>query len=273
MSVIFIYRSVGTETSPNKVRANYFSKLKCLRSFLAAVKKMDDYKIIFLNDSSIPEDRLTLMQKNGEVINLGGIGNIPSFLYSVDLASKTESDLAYFAEDDYVYMENAFTELLYVAKTYQDVDYFTLFDSPHKYIWKTNFRSHILLGKSCYWRTEPATCCTFGGRTKIIKKDRRLIHALLYGAVKSDPLWKKMLHRPLRYRLSDERFHLSNLWSFMRGGTIPWDNAIWQFLIGRKRYFWKFPKRTLLGPIYSLASHLDGELPRFVDWERISNQY
>ena len=61
-----------------------------------------------------------------------------------------------------------------------------------------------------------------------------------------------------------------------RLGTVPKtprDRTIWRCTQGEKEFFWKFPKRTLIGPIPSLATHMDPEgLSPNVDWEAIAEE-
>lgn len=232
-----IYRSTGGDNRKN--RPPYYSKMLCLRSFLAAAARVRDRATItFMNDGPMPEDRLAIMRAWGTVESLPGLGNSPSYRKALEMAVALPADaLVYFAEDDYLYRPEAFEKILAAFDTLPNVDYITPFDHLDRYIRRDDSRrgySRVYVAGGIHWRTVESSCMTFGARVRRMRSDA-WIHRL---------------------------------------GTVPntpRDRIIWRCALGEKWFFWKFPKRTLVGPIPSLATHMEpaGMAPN-VDWERVA---
>lgn len=269
--LLVIYRSSPGEGSQ---RPNYFTKLKALESFINSIKKIDDKKIIFLNDGIISDEQLKAMSKVGEITSLDGIGNGKSFRYALNIAITKNPELVYFAEDDYYYLPFAFEELLSIAKRRKNIHYFTLYDSPRKYESKTrkirDFKAIIYKGERVFWRTEPATCMTFLARVKYLRKDSFYFKLFTIGTSHTDSKFKRLILRKL-----------------LTMNQYPWDLSLWNTLLGpppgklANKVYWplKLVKRKLLGPIPSLACHINTSvveicddankqfLTPFVNWE------
>lgn len=232
------YRSTGPDRFPR--RPPYFDKLTCLRSFLLAFRAVRHRaSIVFLNDGPVPEDREDLMRRHGTVIALPGIGNSPSFRRCVEsaLALRDEA-IAYFAEDDYLYLEPALERMMAVFDTVPAADYVTLYDHLDRYTRRDDARggmSRIAVAGGQHWRTVESTCMTFGARVRRLRSDR----------------WVLRLGTAPKQR--------------------PKDRLMWRLLQGQHLFRWKFPKRMLLGPVPSLASHMDtASLAPVVDWEAVA---
>lgn len=234
-----LYRSTGGDNRKN--RPPYYSKMLCLQSFLRAFEHVRDRaSVTFINDGPMPEDRLAIMEKWGKVVPFPGLGNSPSYRRTLAMVDELPDDsLVYFAEDDYLYTEEAFVKLLAAFDSLPEIDYVTLFDHMDRYIRNDDSRrgySRVYVAGGLHWRTVESTCMTFGARTARLKQDA-WIHRL---------------------------------------GTVPGtprDRIIWRCTQGEKWFFWKFPKRTLIGPIPSLATHMDPEgLAPNVDWERVAEE-
>lgn len=187
MSKLFvIYRSTGPDRFPR--RPAYFDKLLCLKSFLLSYRAVrDQASILFLNDGPVPEDRLAVMRRWGGIVELPGLGNGPSFRRAVESALAMPDDtIAYFAEDDYLYLEPAIQRLTAAFAPLRRAD---------------------------------------------------------FAAV-------RLAARP-------------------RGR--PKEHLMWRWLQGQKLFAWKFPKRMLLGPVPSLATHMDTQsLAPVVDWAAVA---
>jgi hypothetical protein len=242
-------------------RPNYFNKHSCLMSFVRAVKNLKGhpYKIYFLNDTDISKNKLGIMKKYGEVINLGGKGNGGSMRYIFSKATKSNSKYVYFAEDDYLYKENAFSEMLEAFELLKP-DYITLYDHPDRYkglITDSNRKIKLYLGKNQHWRDCYSTCMTFGARAEVFNRDVEFMKLFTLGVDKKDNFLKKLVKMLINPFL-----------------IFCWDQNMWHFLTGSKQFFWKFPKRKLISPITSLATHVskNNEAP-FVNWKLISNKY
>ncbi len=232
------YRSTGGDRFPR--RPPYFDKLTCLRSFLRTFRRVAHAAdVTFVNDGPVPDDRVALMQRWGEVVELGGIGNGPSFRYCAGQAAVLPDDtVAYLCEDDYLHVEAALPRLVEVFETVPEADYVSLYDHPDRYRRKDDAgggRARVVLAAGQHWRTVDSTCLTFGVRPAKLRRD----------------LW------------------------IVRGCTMrrgrPADHVMWRAIQGQKLFAWRFPKHLLLGPMPSLATHLDtNALAPMVDWTAVA---
>ncbi len=116
--------------SPGKDRPAYFDHHVALLSFLRSIEPCGDaVRVHFLNDGEIQRERLGLMLNRGEVIDAGGVGNCGSHRAALSLAERLDTggeDVVYFSEDDYIYLPDAFSQLLAAASEFRQVDYFCL---------------------------------------------------------------------------------------------------------------------------------------------------
>ena len=234
-----LYRSTGSEN--RKDRPPYYSKTLCLWSFLRAFSRVRERaSVTFVNDGPVPANRLAIMERWGAITSFPGLGNSRSYREALAIAvALPDHSLVYFAEDDYLYTEAAFVKLLAVFEDVPDADYVTLFDNYDRYIRHDDSRrgySRIFLAGGLHWRTVESACMTFGARTARLKSDA----------------W---MHR------------LATI------SNSPADRILWRCTQGEKWFFWKFPKRTLVGPLPSLATHMHppGLAPN-VDWERVAKE-
>lgn len=246
MKINFIYRS-APGNSKKHTRPEYFDKAACLKSFISAYNNVPDANkgdVIFLNDGELDSDIRSLMDSmEAEIIQLGGIGNSSSLRYAHNIGMTKEweeQDLIYFAEDDYIYMENAFAYLLNAADDLADGHYFTLYDHPDRYTRKDDVNdgySKVFVSRDCHWRTVESTCQTYGARIRSFRKDS----------------WIHRLGTSL---------------------NTPRGREMFRAVQGIGKYFWKFPKHKVLSPMPSLCTHMETEfLAKNVDWEATSNKH
>jgi hypothetical protein len=230
-----IYRSTGPDRFPR--RPPYFDKLLCLRSFLLSFRHVGgERRLLFLNDGPVPDDRVALMRQWGSVIELPGLGNGPSFRRAVESALAMPDDtIAYFAEDDYLYLEPALGRVMGVFAAVPAADYVTPYDHLDRYLRTDDARggmSRVIVAAGQHWRTVDSTTMTFAVRVARLLRDA----------------WVVRLATAPKKR--------------------PKDHLMWRLIQGQKHFFWKFPKRMLLGPVPSLATHMDTKgLAPAVDWE------
>ncbi len=231
-----IYRSSGGTNRKN--RPAFFDKGSALASFLRAVERAPEPKrVVFLHDGAPDEARGGVMREAGELRELPGLGNSGSYREALAAAvgdDLPDEDLVYLSEDDYLYLPDAFAALVEAAREIAEASYFTLYDHIDRYRRTDDAdggRSRLFLAGQHHWRTVESTCMSYGARV---------------GALRGDA-W---IHR--RYT-KDE---------------IPDDRTIWRFAQGLGRYLWKRPRRILVSPVPTLATHLEIEyLAPGVDWE------
>jgi len=238
-SLHIIARSTGGDNPKN--RPAYYTKFLCLRSLLDAATRLGDLvRFTFVNDGAIPADRLSEMERHGTIVPLPGVGNSPSYRRAMEIALHgTPEEFVYFAEDDYLYLEESFTSLVAAFDDIPSADYITLFDHRDRYTRHDDAHrgySRIVIAAARHWRTVDSTCMTFGARTAVFRNDA----------------W---LHR------------LATV------PNTPRDRLLWHALQGQRWFWWKYPKRRLFGPMPSLATHMDPHgLAPIVAWEDVARR-
>lgn len=186
-----IYRSYGGENM--KGRPQYYSKLLALMSFVRSFQQLETgiAQTIFLNDGPIPSDRLRVMERWGEVVAQPGLGNLRSAQNALELpASRSwpDDDLVWFAEDDYLYLPHALSDLVAAADVFPDASYFGLYAligsrQPNGSLveeddlrltkpWRDS-ETKLVNGRS--WRSALSTAFTFGARVKPVVQDRAMM--------------------------------------------------------------------------------------------------
>jgi hypothetical protein len=194
-----IYRSYDGEN--NKDRPAFYSKVVALASCIRAFEALEvgTAEIIYLNDGPIPADRIRLMERSGEILACSRLGMKGSMRRALAIPYERAwpaDDLVWFAEDDYLYLPQAFKDLVAAAISFPDADYFALYalidillpnGSPgieHRLRWFPGHwleRRCVVVGDRC-WERALSTTSTFGGRPRAIVEDRLLMHiAMIYG--------------------------------------------------------------------------------------------
>lgn len=195
-----IYRSYGGENK--KGRPDYYSKHLALSSVVRAFQTLPPgmAELIFLNDGPIPDDRLRLMQRSGEVLarsNMGLRGSMRSALALPVERRWHAEDLVWLAEDDYLYSPHSFAGLSAAAEAFPDAAYFGLYaqigarhpngdllgeEERVPNAWQ-DIDPVAVLGHP--WRRALSTPSTFGARVKALVEDRRM----MYIAMRSGGAW------------------------------------------------------------------------------------
>lgn len=184
-----VYRSYGGENQ--KGRPSYYSKLLALESTIRAFEELPKgaAELIFLNDGPIPGDRLRVMEASGEIIaraNLGMRGSIRAGMALPAQRRWKPGDLVWFAEDDYLYLPQAFGDLLKAAELFPQAAYFGLYaqigdrlpngnptdETRVPASWR---ESEVTLVNGHPWRRGLSTTSTFGARVKPLLEDRRMM--------------------------------------------------------------------------------------------------
>lgn len=196
-----------------------------------------------------------------KIIPLEGEGNKATFHRQVDiLRTQTDSELVFFAEDDYLYLPRSLERVVHFMGTHADADFVAPYDHAdyhNKFIHR--FRSIDVVDDGYRWRKVTSTCLTFMARKQ----------ALLQSA----EVFKTFNKNPdLAIWMALTKIRVCNPWSWIRSAgdglffpashALAWRYAWRQILFGKKTALWS--------PTPSLITHMekDGLAPG-VDWEGI----
>jgi hypothetical protein len=200
------------------------------------------------------------MKKYGKIFDTKGKGNIESCRFIYGLARKQDTGYIYFAEDDYLYLGNAFVSMLDALSTMKNADYATLYDHPDRY---ANIRTEgmkkamVYVGKYNHWRTASSATMTWGGRAEAFRKDWWKFWLFSLGVERRDGIFRKIINAVLSL-----------------GYLYPnWEQNAWQFVQGIKQFWFAIPKRKLIGSMPSLATHCHSDfMAPLVNWEETSRK-
>jgi hypothetical protein len=180
-----------------KPRPPYYSKLLALVSLLrAADAAPGGAELVFLNDGPMPADRLRVMEAHGEVrtVRRGGSDSASYREMLADEAARpaaagTDGDVVWFAEDDYLYLPDAFARLAEGAAALPQADYLMLYGGKSVDRAASTGRQLVSFpdGGSDHpdaqvtevdgtrWYRIASTTSTFGIRRRALREDLRLL--------------------------------------------------------------------------------------------------
>jgi hypothetical protein len=192
-----VFRSHGGDN--DKDRPQYYSKLLGLASLVRAADAVDPHpQILFVNDGPIPDDRLDLMRRHGEIVPIVGGSNRRSYRFSLALAAARacgpapwpDDDVVWFAEDDYLYGVESLSQLQAAAGALARVDYLSMWGgdaldpaSPRSAPRARPERlsagdPNALPIDGVRWYRGMSTTSTFGVRVRALREDLRLLRAV-----------------------------------------------------------------------------------------------
>lgn len=235
------YRACADESA--KWRPPFYSKYLCLRNFLMAFRRIGGAHFHLIHDGEPREEIFQMVKWVGSIETLPQVGNSATFWRALDLALNVPADaLIYFVEDDYLHLPEALVKLA-ECRGALDVDYITLYDHPVRYM--PNYppgrdlplrKDEIYISGTHHWRTVESSCMTFAATASVLREDA----------------W-----------IFDEH---------VRQKDIPQDRELFRHLQGLGPYEDSPKPRTLIGPIPSLATHLEEPwLAPNVDWARVAD--
>jgi len=165
-----------------KRRPSFFTKIKCFMNFTKVFSGYDIY-VVGDNISDETHDFLKQFVDSSKIFRTS-LGNSGSFLYSVSFAIKhfEDKERVYFAEDDYMYLENAGAV---IEEGLNFAEYSSGYDHPDKYINYSQGGDNpfiknggeetiVLLGKFRHWKYTNSCCMTFATTINVIKEDYNL---------------------------------------------------------------------------------------------------
>ena len=237
----------------------------CLKSLLRALVGIN-YKLYAILDGCPPEYKALFNElvdsRHLQVVELLGNGNAATFLEQVRLLeNQDESETVFFAEDDYLYTENAISEMLEMIQD-DDVDFVTPYDHPDYYQTRPdptksaflvnlhNYRSKIVF-ESRHWRTVSSTTMTFLTNKAVLGKAVKYLR--LYQRLGDYAMWLALTRIRKRHPSLRQTFYL-----YAFAGR--------RLLIGKPFKLWS--------PMPSLATHMVKQyISLGVDWEELIRKY
>ena len=161
-----------------KEKPNYVNPKSVFSHFINVFVNCDIYVIA----DNVSDETYDFICNNisKERVTSTTLSNAGAFMYAVDYAIQNfkDSDIVYFAEDDYIYRKNApsiIEEGLTIA------DYSSGYDHPDKYtneyaisnpyISEGGELTRVLITSNSHWKYTNSTCMTFAVKVKTIKED------------------------------------------------------------------------------------------------------
>ena len=193
------------------------------------------------------------------LLNLNGIGNQATFRRQIEvLLEQRDSDLVYFAEDDYVYLPSQFHRMIDFLLGQRDVDFVSPYD--HLDCYTLDLHRHptwIKVHGGRHWRTAASTCLTFLTRRETLRRTQSVFQKYKRRSLDCS-LWLSLT----KQRVFNPFFVARNVFQepfFCRIVCKSWLYCSTQILFGRRWKLWL--------PIPAIATHLDtNALSPNVDW-------
>lgn len=238
----------------------------CLRSFKKSLGNLKVMVYVLLDDC--PPEYFDLFIKyfdidDLEIIELDGIGNLPTFKKQIDLLlEQKNSEYVYFAEDDYYYFPNQIEKMISFLKDNKDVDFVSPYDHLDYYTHILHkYKTNIKIFGDKHWRRVSSTCLTFLTSKKTLQKTKKVFLTYTKNKVEDAGLW-----------LSLTKYYLFNLNAILR--FLIHNLVVDKYILKTWIYNWRqilFGRRYKLWcPIPTIATHMAKKfLSPTIDWEDI----
>ncbi|MDP9339394.1 MAG: glycosyltransferase family 2 protein [Acidobacteriota bacterium] len=255
--------ALGLPFSDDKLRLSEI----CLRSLKESLGNLRAKIWVVLD--GCPEDYASLFSKYFDaqdlaLLRLPGVGNRATFSTQLDILLKqTDSDIVYFAEDDYLYLPNHFHRMIDFLRSNNDVHFISPYDHLDCYTCELHrFPKWIRVHANHHWRTAASTCLTFLTRKSTLQK-KQLVFRTYTWRNHDCSLWlsltKHALFDPLEFMRYAAREPL-----FAKMITKSWLYGWPQILFGTRMKLWV--------PVPAFATHLDSNaLSPATDWITMMN--
>jgi len=250
--------ALGLPLSGDKYRMSEI----CLKSFRESLGDLRAKIWVLLDDC--PSEYAELFRANFPaedlmLIPLPGVGNQQTFLKQIEiLLQQDDSELVYFAEDDYFYLPSQFRLMTQFMQAYPDVHFISPYDHldcytlalHHKPKWLRIFDGH-------HWRTAASTCLTFLTTRQTLRSTQDVFRSYTRRNFDTSvwlSLTKESIARPLDFCrwLAQDRLLakiIAKTWLF------GWK----QILFGKRHRLWV--------PVPGMATHMDAKaLSPAIDW-------
>lgn len=201
-----------------------------------------------------------------EIIHVDKLGNLATFKLQIEkLLEQTYSDIVYFAEDDYLYRDGTFIDIVNFFKSNKDVQFITPYDHLDYYTLDFhNYKSEVRqLGKH-HWRSVSTTCLTFFTTKEHLKNTRHVFESYFDGN-KDASLWLNLTKIKSFCPFTILKAFLSDKFIFsiyLRAWFHGWKDFLFK------------PKYKLWSPVPSIATHLESTgIAPGVDWQKEADKF
>jgi hypothetical protein len=198
---------------------------------------------------------------------MDGIGNQATFVKQLEILTfQTDSDIVYLAEDDFIYQENQFAEMIDFIRANEDVHFISPYD--HLDFYTMDFhdkRYQLKISKNKHWRTATSCTCTFLTTKEILKRTRKVFSTYAKRKNTDGPIWLSLTKYNVfnLFKLIKYMFTSKLMRNFI---LLAWRYNFFQILFGKRYKLWI--------PIPAIATHLESEfLAPAVDWDKVFSQY
>ena len=121
------------------------------------------------------------------------ISNMANFHESINIAEKSNSDLVFFLEDDYILRENCLVEMIKSYEKFSTLlkNEIILLPADYPYLYEKNSLTEIFSGFENHWRKVDESLVTFMTSTKLINK---YVNELLQMTKEWEDPWEQTLY-------------------------------------------------------------------------------
>jgi hypothetical protein len=256
--------ALGLPFSHEKLRLSEI----CLRSFKKSLGELRVRLWVLLDECPKEyEDmfRQYFAEEDLLLVPLAGAGNQATFVRQLELLlQQTESELVYFAEDDYFYLPDQFPLMIDFLLAHPDVDFISPYDHLDDYTMALHRdRKWLRAYGGRHWRTAASTCLTFLTRRETLRRTEHVFRGYKRRSLDCS-MWLSLTKR-----------RVFDIWFFF--GHLFREPLSCKILLKAWLYFWRqilFGRKwTLWTPLPGIATHLDiRALSPTIDWPRMMEQ-
>lgn len=170
-----VYYRISDKGNPKEKLPNA-GKIECLD---CALREFGSEGFFVIADNCLPET-VDAIRARGLSCEETSLGNSASFIHMAEriLAERSDDDIVYLLEDDYIHLSGSKAALL---EGLTIADYATLYDHPDKYAleadggspmnWNGLRKTRLSVTKTSHWRETDSTTMTFACRVSILRSD------------------------------------------------------------------------------------------------------
>jgi hypothetical protein len=195
------------------------------------------------------------------IMRFDRIGNAGTFGRQIDLLlEQDDAEAIYFAEDDYLYVPDRFSELLGFMNSGPNVDFVTAYDHPDYDALEIHQNASECRSFGAYrFRTVASTCLTFLTRKETLRKSAAVLRT--YCRKNLDvSVWMSLTKQQILRPAKIGKYLFTGDWFYFALIANSWRHAALQNLFG--------PKWKLWAPRPTVATHMEREgLAPGVNWQ------